>query len=119
MTHWLLWIVEGLLAAAFIIPGWSKVSGSEMQRKGFRERGQSLGFMYLIGALELLGALGLVAGYWTPLLALLATIGLAIIMVGAVFTHLRAKDPMSRAMPALVLLVLALVEVFGRLAIGA
>ena len=117
--HWLLWIIEGLLAAAFVMAGWSKVSGSEMQRKAFTERSQSLGFMYLVGTLEAVGALGLVAGYWVPILAVLAAAGLTIIMIGAVFTHLRMRDPLSRAMPALVLLVLALVEVLGRLAVGA
>ena len=116
--HWLVWIVAGLLAAMFLVAGWSKVSGSEMQRKGFAERGQSLGFMHLIGALELAGALGLVVGFWVPILALLAAIGLTIIMVGAVFTHVRAKDPLSRATPALVLLLLSLVEVIGRLITG-
>jgi uncharacterized membrane protein YphA (DoxX/SURF4 family) len=117
--HWLVFIVEGLLAAAFLMAGWTKVSGSEMQRKAFAESYHyPLGLMYFIGAMEVLGGLGLLVGYWAPILAVLAAAGLTIIMVGAVATHLRLRDTASHMLPALVLLVLVLLVFFGRLSFG-
>ena len=117
--HWVVWIVEGLLAAAAIMAGWTKVSGSQQQRSAFTENYRySLGLMYFIGVMEVLGGLGLIAGYWVPILSVLAAGGFAIIMIGAVATHVRSRDTANHTMPSLVLLVLSLIVLFGRLSLG-
>lgn len=117
--HWLVWILEGLLTLTFLMAAWTKVSGSEMQRKAFSETYHySLGLMYFIGAMEALGALGLLVGYWVPILSVLAATGLAIIMIGAVLTHVRIHDTANHTSPAFVLLILTLVVLFGRLSLG-
>lgn len=117
--HWLVWILEGLLTLAFVMAGWTKVSGSEVQRKAFMESYRyPVGLMYFVGAMEILGGLGLLAGYWAPILAALAAAGLGVIMIGAVSTHVRIRDTANHTLPALVLLVLTLVVLFGRLSLG-
>jgi len=72
----------------------------------------------LVGSLELLGALGLLAGYfYTPLVAV-ASGGLCLLMVLGVATRVRVGDPFVEALPALVLgLVNALV--FALAVVGA
>lgn len=45
-----------------------------------------------IGALEIAGALGLMAGLWFKPLAVAAAAGLTLLLIGAVGFHLRARD---------------------------
>jgi uncharacterized membrane protein YphA (DoxX/SURF4 family) len=62
-----------------------------------------------IAGLELLGALGLVLPWATGIakvLTPLAALGLAIIMIGAVYTHMKRKEPW---LPQLVLAILTIV----------
>ena len=60
----------------------------------------------LTGGLQLAGALGIVVGYWyRPLLALSAG-GLTLMMIYAVITRFRIRDPLSAAMPAFSLALL-------------
>lgn len=65
-------------------------------------------FWVVTGLVELAGALGMLAGIKHPRLATPAGLWLSALMVGAIFTHLRADDPLANAVPAAVLLVLAL-----------
>ncbi len=59
--------------------------------------------------MEALGGLGLLIGIWLPWLAELASAGLTLVMLGAVLTHLRTRDPLNKIAPAMVLGVLAIV----------
>ena len=55
----------------------------------------------IIGLLEVLGAIGIMlAPWWLPLSVAAAT-GLILLMIGAAIAHLRAKDPIQLAAPAL------------------
>ena len=64
------------------------------------------GFKYntyrLIGAAELAGGLALCIARLAhhPLLGIVAAVGLAVLMFGAVAVHLKAKDAVSKAVPA-------------------
>ena len=77
------------------------------------------GVMRAIGALEVLGAIGVVLPAWTgilPWLTPLAAGGLAVNMGGALSTHLRRKEyPMI--VVNLVLLALAAFVMYGRLVV--
>ena len=62
----------------------------------------------LTGALEVLGALGLIVGQlWPPLVPLSAG-GLALMMLVGVATRIRVLDSLAQALPALVLMGLNL-----------
>jgi hypothetical protein len=62
----------------------------------------------LTGALEVLGALGLMAGFWNPALRTLSAAGLTLMMVVAVGVRAKIRDPFLHWLPALGLLFLNL-----------
>lgn len=93
----LLWILQIALAAAFALAGVGKLTQPKdrlAERMGWVED-FSQGMVRLIGALELLAAIGLVLPAATgvlPWLTPLAALGLAVIMVLAVPVHLRRHE---------------------------
>jgi uncharacterized membrane protein YphA (DoxX/SURF4 family) len=114
-----LWIVTILLAVAALGAGVTKVSQPYQKlRSGQMKWVEDFpaGVVKLIGALEILAAIGLIL----PPLVHLATIfvplaatGFALIMIGAIITHVRRKE--NQPLPInVVLLVLALVVAWGR-----
>lgn len=112
-----LWIVAGLLALAFLGAGAMKVARSKEQLAasglGWTED-FSAPMVKAIGALEILGALGLVLPAVTgilPVLVPLAALGLTATMAGAVIVHLRRRETF---IPPAVLLVLAAFVAVGR-----
>lgn len=114
----LLWVLQGLLALAFLFAGGMKLSQPREKLK------EQMAYMEdysdqtikLIGGLEVLAAVGLVlpaaigiATWLTPL----AAVGLVLMMIGAVIVHLRRNEGSQVAAPA-VLGLLAAVIVWGR-----
>ncbi|GIH04493.1 hypothetical protein Rhe02_25600 [Rhizocola hellebori] len=92
-----LWIVQGLLAAAFAGGGFLKLTKpkAELQPKMAYVEDFSAGTVKLIGAVELLAALGLILPWATgilPVLTPLAASGLALVMVLAALVHVRRKE---------------------------
>jgi len=69
----------------------------------FRRFGLSR-FRRLTGTLEVLGALGLVIGLLVPVFTLLASAGLALLMLLGVFTRIRVRDSVLETLPAAILL---------------
>jgi len=65
-----------------------------------------LRFRKLTGVLEVVGAAGLLIGYLVPPLVIVASGGLALLMVLGVAVRLRAGPPLTDAIPALVMLVI-------------
>jgi uncharacterized membrane protein YphA (DoxX/SURF4 family) len=114
-----LWIIAGLLAAAFLAAGLMKVTGKREQllEKMPWVEDFSQGQVKAIGALEALGAIGLILPAATgiaPILTPLAAVGLALTMIGAVVVHLRRGDGVGTAVPSMVLGLLALLVAWGR-----
>ena len=114
-----LWIIAGLLAAAFLTAGLMKLSQpkEKLVASGMGWAADfSAGTVKTLGGLEVLGAIGLIlpaALNIAPVLVPLAALGLAIVMIGAVITHGRRRETQSITMNV-VLLVLAAVVVWGR-----
>ncbi|WP_433360349.1 DoxX family protein [Actinoplanes sp. CA-142083] len=113
-----LWIIQAILAAAFILAGVMKATQpkEKLQPNLPWVEDFSLGTVRLIGASELLGGLGLILPAATgiaPILTPIAASCLALVMVLAAITHLRRKEP-SGVMVNAVLLVLCLVLAWGR-----
>ncbi|MER2267856.1 DoxX family protein [Methylobacterium oxalidis] len=94
-------ILRVLIALFFLIAAGMKFAGTEFEVSGFQRFGYAPWFMYLIGALQAAGAALLVMRATAALGAGL----LAVIMLGAVASHLRAGDPVTMAVPAFILLV--------------
>ncbi len=57
------------------------------------------------GGLEVLGAMGLLIGYFLPPLVLVASGGLVLLMLLGVATRIRVSDPLVEVLPAAILLL--------------
>lgn len=81
--------------------------------KNLREEFDVYGFPFpifcLIGTLKIGFALALLASLWFSSLAQPAAVGMGILMLGAFFMHLKVKDPFSKALPSLAVLVMCVV----------
>lgn len=112
---WTIRILQGLLAAAYLMFGIMKLSANPMQVEAFTTTyGYSLSFMYIVGAIELLAGIGLVIGFWKPRIASFSAGIIAVTMAGAVLTHIRSDQGMSVAALPLILLIFALIVAIGR-----
>ena len=115
-----IWILSGVLALVFLGAGLGKLT----QPKAKLEANPNMawagdfseGTVKLIGALEVLGAIGLVLPWAldvAPVLTPLAALGLAALMVAAAATHVRRGE--HKVLPVNVVLgVLALVVAIAR-----
>jgi putative oxidoreductase len=112
---WTTRIIQVLLVLGFLMFGFMKLSGNPMQVQAFTEiYGYRESFMYVVGTIELLAAIGLVIGFWKPRIALFSAGILTITMAGAVVTHFKSGQGMGVAATPLILLILALIVVLGR-----
>src|SRR5258706_75655 len=96
------WVASALLAALYVTASLGKLRSDPQMVEAFTKYGHSDGFRLFIGTCEMLGAIALLI----PRLAFWAAIGLLIIMIGAVYTHVSTNDAahMGPAVIALVLL---------------
>ena len=113
-----LWILQILLAVAFMAAGLMKVTQPRAKLQttmGWVEDFSDTN-VKLIGAAEVLGAIGLVLPWWTGIAKVLtpiAALGLAVAMAGAIIVHIR-RNELPRVAPAAALLVLSAVVAIGR-----
>lgn len=66
-----------------------------------------MGF-YLIGAIKLLAALGLLIGLFWEKSIRVSAMTIALLMSGAIAMHLKVADPLMRSVPAITLLLLSI-----------
>jgi uncharacterized membrane protein len=114
-----LWVVQGLLAVAMVMAGAFKVATprEKLAEKLHWAKTWTDANVKLLGLAEVLGGVGLVVPGLTgilPVLTPVAAICLAILMGGAVKTHLDLKEPPA---PAAVLCALCVLVAVGRLAL--
>ncbi|NIK56376.1 DoxX family protein [Kribbella shirazensis] len=115
-----LWICAGLLAAVLLIGGVGKLIVPQQKMATMHNAGWtadvSAGFLKSLGAIEVLGAMGLVLPAVTdiaPVLVPVAAIGVVLLMVGAMLTHLRRHEAKA-VVGTLVYLALAAFVAWGR-----
>src|SRR5579884_2578017 len=109
MMSTLIIIIQVVLGLLFVSIGSMTVAGRKMFVDNFRQFGYPQWFRVVIGTLEILGGLGLLVGIWLPALAVLASAGLMLLMLGAASTHVRVKEPLQKILLPLVLGALAIV----------
>lgn len=113
-----LWILQGVLAALYLLVGPVKViAPANVKKNTAWARRHSDTFLRFIGMMETLGALGLILPMLTGILPWLtpaAAVGLALVQGLAIFTeHIPNKE--FKGLPFnLVLLLLAAVVAYGR-----
>ncbi len=114
-----IWIVQGLLALMMVGAGLFKIVTPRVKvaEKMVWAKTWTDDRVKLLGAAEVLGGAGLILPgvlHVLPVLTPVAAICLAILMAGAVKTHLELKESPA---PPLLPLALAIVVVVGRLAL--
>jgi putative oxidoreductase len=103
-----LWALQAVLALVFAMGGLAKVGGDAAMVEMFATIGIGQWFRYVVGALEIAGAVGVLA----PRLSGLAALGLACLMAGATLTNLFVLGA-SPLLPIVLLLASVLVA-WGR-----
>lgn len=91
------------LAGVFAALGTAKLLAVSSMQARAAHVGLGVGAYRGIGALEVAGALGLLAGLVVPGLGVAAGVGLVLLLLGAVTAHLRVGDSLKEAAPAVVL----------------
>ncbi|NQV52573.1 MAG: DoxX family protein [Flavobacteriales bacterium] len=113
-----LWIVQGLLAVAFLMAGSMKMMTAydELAVQMAWVGRWSEQMVMLIGLVEVLGALGLILPSVLriqPKLTPIAAMGLVLVMGLAIIDHLRAGETVDAFAP-LILMAMALFVAWGR-----
>jgi hypothetical protein len=115
-----LWTVQGLLALAYLAAGGLKIVRPREQLVASGRfdwmKDSSDAVVKAIGAVEILGALGLILPRLTgiaPILTPIAAVGLVIVQIGALRVHLTRNE--RQPLPAnVILLLLAAFVAIGR-----
>lgn len=107
------WIVAGIAALLSLAAGILKLARTREQLQGMGQN-WTADFtplqVRLIGAAEVLGAVGLVVPMATgilPVLSPIAAIGIAVLQAGAFVTHARRRDPAGVMVANMVIFALA------------
>jgi uncharacterized membrane protein YphA (DoxX/SURF4 family) len=114
-----LWIMQGLLAAIFLVTGITKLTQPRLKMAAgpMRWAADVTDTQFrAIGLVEVVGSIGLIlpaalgtASFLTPL----AAVGLVLTMVGAIRTHVRYAETNRLAVPLVVLALALFVAVGG------
>jgi putative oxidoreductase len=99
------WIVQILLAIFFLLAASGKLISSPQVIERFRHWGFPNKWYLVVGALELLGAIGLLI----PRIAGYAASGLILLMVGAALTHLINGEGLQVLRPLIFMMFLTLI----------
>jgi putative oxidoreductase len=102
-------ILAAILGVVFVAVGIPKISGQEKVVANFERWGYPEQIRIAIGLMEILGGVLLLVGIAVPAVAITGFMIIFIIMLGALSTHQRAKDPLTMWIPPFVLLVLDVV----------
>ena len=90
-----LWVLQVLLAAAFLMAGFAKLSGQPAMVETFDKLGAGQWVRYVTGGIEVVSAILLLVPRLTPVGAAL----LVCTMIGAVLTHLLTRSPSVAPQP--------------------
>ena len=93
----ILWIIQWLLAAVFILPGYGKIRNTKQQhlKNGHIKSGASVIPIRILGMLEWLGCIGLIVPWLTDILPALTPIAafcFCLIMAAGIFVHVQKKE---------------------------
>ncbi len=101
-------VLKLVLAIAFVLAGGVKIFKAKPMVDQFKEFGLPDFGVQLVGVLEVVCAIGLLI----PPITIYAAILLIILMIGAVFNHVKTKHNIPTIAPAFVLGILSSVLVF-------
>ncbi|WP_421276955.1 DoxX family protein [Aeromonas veronii] len=99
-----------ILSLIFLISGGAKLSCLTFEVAAFEKWGYALWFMYLIGTIEVVGGLGLLVNR----LSALTAVTLALMMTGAVITHMNHAEGGMLVASSIILSLITARAWFGR-----
>ncbi len=111
-------IILQVIVALGILNVWLLRAGKSTPYRGgrarnMREEFQAYGLppfmMWAVGILKVGLSLALLAGIWFPVLVQPAVAGIGFLMLGAFFMHIKVKDPIHKALPSILVLVMCVV----------
>lgn len=94
------WAAMTIVTLVMLMGGAMKLMGNPMATASFATLGLPAVFGTFIGVCEIAGAVGL----WVRRTSLFAAIGIAIIMIGAIYYHIM-HTPITEGIPAMVVLI--------------
>ena len=100
-----LWVMTILAAIAFLLAGIPKVAAVEIWREQFAGWGYPEWFLRAVGLVEVIGALLLVV----PRTALVGALVLAVVMAGAVYTHVANGEGTAFLRPLIFIFVMTMI----------
>ena len=87
--------------------------GAKNMKEEFMAYGLPLWLMYFVGATKVAIAFMLIISFWIEELLIYNLLALAVLMIAAVFMHVKVKDPIKKSYPALsILFMIALIMYF-------
>ncbi len=112
-----LWVIQGLLAAVFLMTGYGKLSSSKKEHidNGHLKPGDPVAPIRILGILELFGCLGIILPWLTgiaPVLTPVTAVCFCVVMTGALVVHARKKEYKFLPMPVIVIALAAMVAYF-------
>ena len=103
-------VIQSILGLGFLMFGLMKFGAKQMVDEFNRFRLPQW-FRVVTGLVEIIGAAFVIAGIWNTTLAVIGGLLISFTMFGAILTHLRVKDSVSKAMMPIFLLILGLIVV--------
>ena len=94
------WLVRPSSATAF------RGGSSQTLREEFVAYGLPDWCFYAVGAAKTVSAVLLIIGIWLPRVVVPAALIVAALMIGALAMHAKVKDPLTKSVPALLMLAL-------------
>jgi len=104
-----IWVLQGLIAALFLLAGTGKITGSPMHKENFAKWRLPQGFRVVTGWVEVITAILLIIGYWYVEFVLIGALLVVAVGIGGTLTHLRVKDPLKDTITIFVIGVLGVI----------
>ena len=112
-----LWVMQGLLAAFFLMTGFGKITSSEEKHieSGHIKPGDAVWPLRVLGVFELLGCAGIIVPWLTgicPVLTPVAAACFAWVMVAAIVIHTTRREYKMLLLPLVLLMLSAAVAYY-------
>jgi hypothetical protein len=90
---------------------WRGASAKSLKDE-FKAYGLSTGIMKAVGTIKILLALMILVSIFYQPIEIIGSIGMAVMMFGAIIMHIKIKDSLKRSLPAFIFLCLSLTLLF-------
>lgn len=97
------WVLRSAKGTAY------RGGGAHTLREEFAVYGLPAAAFYFVGAVKIIAGVVMLAGLWWSLPVRSAAVAVIALMVGAIAMHIKIKDPVLKAAPAVLMLMMCIV----------